>query len=249
VAASYPSSVRVFTTKSNLTDIVDASHPNFLQEEVIAIESTLGVTPGTSTTPNPVNSFTATSTAYTTLVQRLANIETGIVSDSHSQYIRKTSDASNVIVAGSASIKPIVVKGASSQSANLLEFQDSSGTVLSSFGSDGVFSGTATALDLTLNPQAGTAYPLIVTDKNKLITLSNSNPITLTVPANASEPFPIGSQVNLLQTSTGQVTVSPVNGTVTINGVPGLKLRTQWAAATLIKIATDSWVLVGDLSA
>ena len=36
---------------------------------------------------------------------------------------------------------------------------------------------------------------------------------------------------------------------VTINATPGLKLRAQWSSATLIKRATDTWVLVGDLSA
>ena len=43
-------------------------------------------------------------------------------------------------------------------------------------------------------------------------------------------------------------TVKPAGG-VTINATPGLKLRAQWSYATLIKRATDTWVLVGDLSA
>ena len=38
-------------------------------------------------------------------------------------------------------------------------------------------------------------------------------------------------------------------GGVTINATPGLKLRAQWSSATLIKRATDTWVLIGDLSA
>lgn len=45
----------------------------------------------------------------------------------------------------------------------------------------------------------------------------------------------------------GQVTVGGAG--VTINATPGLKLRTQWSSATLIKRATDTWVAVGDLSA
>ena len=52
----------------------------------------------------------------------------------------------------------------------------------------------------------------------------------------------------LLQTNTGQVTVVGAGG-VTINASPGLKLRTQWASATLIKRAENTWVLVGDITA
>ena len=70
---------------------------------------------------------------------------------------------------------------------------------------------------------------------------------TLTVPPNTDVAFPIGSQIRVLQTNTGQCTLTAGAG-VTINGTPGLKLRTQWASATLIKRATDTWVAVGDLS-
>jgi hypothetical protein len=52
----------------------------------------------------------------------------------------------------------------------------------------------------------------------------------------------------LLQTGAGQVTVAGASG-VTVNATPGLKFRAQWSGATLIKRATDSWVLVGDVSA
>jgi hypothetical protein len=70
----------------------------------------------------------------------------------------------------------------------------------------------------------------------------------LTVPLNASVAFATGSQVNVLQTGAGQTTVVAASG-VTINGTPGIKLRTQWSACTLIKRATDTWVAIGDLSA
>jgi hypothetical protein len=65
---------------------------------------------------------------------------------------------------------------------------------------------------------------------------------------NSSVAFPIGTAITILQTGAGQITVVPVSG-VTINSTPGLKIRTQWAAASLIKRATDTWVLVGDLAA
>jgi hypothetical protein len=103
-------------------------------------------------------------------------------------------------------------------------------------------------LTLVQNQQSGTTYTIVVADVNKLVELSNASAITLTVPTNSATPgFGVGDQINLLQTGAGQVTVGGAG--VTINGTPGLKLRAQYSSATLIKRATDTWVLIGDLSA
>jgi hypothetical protein len=72
--------------------------------------------------------------------------------------------------------------------------------------------------------------------------------MNVTVPLNATHAFPTGTQINILQTGVGQVTVVAASG-VTINANPGLKLRSQWSFATLIKRAENTWVLVGDLTA
>jgi hypothetical protein len=103
---------------------------------------------------------------------------------------------------------------------------------------------TAPVINLATNAQAG-SYTLVLTDSYDLVEMSGGG--TLTVPTNASVAFPVGTQINVLQTGASQVTVGGAG--VTINGTPGLKLRTQWSGATLIKRATDTWVLVGDLSA
>ena len=101
---------------------------------------------------------------------------------------------------------------------------------------------------LTTNAQTGTTYTLVLTDANNtMVELSNTSAITVTVPLNSSVAFPVGSQINLLQTNTGQVTVVGAGG-VTVNGTPGLKFRAQWSGASLIKRSTDGWVLVGDVS-
>lgn len=107
--ASYPSSIRVFSTKVNITDIVDASHPNSVQEEVVAIQTTLGVLPATSTTPSASGTFVSTSTAFATLNARLANIETGIVADTHTQYVKKENGAVTTASTSSAVVRNIHV--------------------------------------------------------------------------------------------------------------------------------------------
>ena len=96
MTASYPSSVKVFNTHVNVTEIIDAGHPNTIQEEVVAIQTALGAdtltggSPLTSTAPSPSGTFDATSQTYDSLALRLANIETGIVSDAHTQYATKS---------------------------------------------------------------------------------------------------------------------------------------------------------------
>jgi len=103
----------------------------------------------------------------------------------------------------------------------------------------------------TQNSQTGTTYTVALSDLGALVELSNTNPITLTVPAEATVAFAVGDRIDILQTNTGQVTVvgatSPT--TVTVNGYDdALKLNGKWAAATLIKRATNSWVLIGNIT-
>jgi hypothetical protein len=146
MAASYPSSIRVFTTKTNVTDVVDASHPNSVQEEVVAIQSTLGASPQVSTAPSPSGTFTATSTSFASVNARLGNIETGVVADSHSQYIRKAGDTGNVITPASGTTRGLVIRANASQSAALAEWQNSGGTALASISSTGALNALSVAI-------------------------------------------------------------------------------------------------------
>jgi hypothetical protein len=81
-----------------------------------------------------------------------------------------------------------------------------------------------------------------------MIEVANTSATTITIPTNATVAFPVGTSIDILQTSTGQVTIAGAGG-VTVNATPGLKLRAQWSGATLFKRATDTWVVYGDLSA
>ncbi len=102
---------------------------------------------------------------------------------------------------------------------------------------------------IPLNGQTGTTYTLAEGDAGQLVTLTNAAAITLTVPTNATVPFAIGTQITIAQGGAGTVTVAGA-ATVTVNSADGdLKLRTQWSAATLIKLATNSWILIGDIKA
>ena len=100
----------------------------------------------------------------------------------------------------------------------------------------------------TLNAQTGTTYTLAASDTDKLVTLSNASSITATIPPNSSVSWAIGTSVKFSQLGAGQVTFAPGAG-VTLRATPGLKLRAQYSSAEAIKIATDEWLIVGDLAA
>lgn len=260
--ASYPSQVRVFTTKQNIIDTVDAAHPNSLQEEVVAIENTLGLNPATSTTPNPSNTFNSSSNNFATVTARLANIETGIVSDSHTQYVRKTADGpqSNKIQAGLSTNRALIVQGALNQSAPIQEWQGSGNEILAGITADGTFTGkvlaaniqgsvTAIPADATVE-QKSESFTLALADKNKLFYLVNTSTLTdlvITIPTDSIN-FPVGSQINFVRGQTGNV-VFAATSPASVNATPGLKLRARWSGATLVKVASNTWWLSGDLTA
>lgn len=98
------------------------------------------------------------------------------------------------------------------------------------------------------NAQTGTAYTLVLADAYRLVTMNNAAANTLTVPPNSAVAFPIGTRIDLGQDGAGQTTVAAGAG-VTIRTPETLRLRKQWAKATLIKRLADSWDLEGNLSA
>ena len=106
----------------------------------------------------------------------------------------------------------------------------------------------ATAM-IAINAQTGTTYTTVLTDDGKLITADNAASIALTIPPNASVAYGIGTQLNIMQLGAGVVTITAGAG-VTLRS-NGTKLNTngQYAVATCAKIATDTWVVVGNLSA
>jgi hypothetical protein len=102
---------------------------------------------------------------------------------------------------------------------------------------------------IPLNTQTGTTYTLNINDSGQLVTLTNAAAIALTVPTNATAPFAIGTQITIAQSGAGQVTVAGAVGVTVSASDSATKLRTQWSAATLIKTGTNSWILIGDISA
>jgi len=85
-------------------------------------------------------------------------------------------------------------------------------------------------------------------ERDVIIEISKGSATTLTIPADSTVNYPVGTTLDIIQTGSGQVTIAGAGG-VTVNATPGLKLRTQWSSATLLKRASNTWLVFGDLTA
>ena len=102
--------------------------------------------------------------------------------------------------------------------------------------------------DSTLNEQTVTTYNLVLTDAHKTVIVTNGSAIDLKIPTNSGIAFPIGTRIEIIQGGAGQITIVPSGG-VTVNSSGGkTKLAAQYAVATILKVATDTWYLFGDIT-
>lgn len=106
-------------------------------------------------------------------------------------------------------------------------------------------------IPLTINNQTGTTYTFVLSDGFNLVTANNASGQTYTIPPNSSVAYATGTVLNFIQIGTGQVTISQGSG-VTISSTGATptapKLRVRYSAASAIKVATDTWYVVGDIA-
>jgi hypothetical protein len=119
-----------------------------------------------------------------------------------------------------------------------------SGQVLTAAELDAV----ATAM-IAINAQTGTTYSVVLSDDGKLVTCDNAASISLTIVPNSTAAFGIGTQINIMQLGAGTVTITAGAGVTLRSAGSKLKTDAQYAVATCAKIATDTWVVVGNLKA
>lgn len=100
--------------------------------------------------------------------------------------------------------------------------------------------------DVLLNSQTG-AYGLVLTDRGKFIRITTGG---ITVPANASVAFPVGSVVTVYNHSASTQTIAITTDTLRLAGTTSTGTRTLAVRglATLLKIDTTEWVCSGQVS-
>jgi hypothetical protein len=93
-------------------------------------------------------------------------------------------------------------------------------------------------------------YNLGLADAGQTLLINSTSDVTITVPLNSAVPFAIGQRIDVVRLNTGNVTFAGATVGVTINSKnSNKKIAARYSGATLIKYDTDTWVLIGDLTA
>jgi hypothetical protein len=110
---------------------------------------------------------------------------------------------------------------------------------------------TSPLINLGVNAQTGTSYTTVLADNGRLVTLSNTSPITVTIPPFSSVAYPVGAQLNFSGLNTGTTTFAQGAGvTIVSTGATASApaLRARYSSATAICISQDNWLIAGDIS-
>lgn len=252
LAAADPSQARI----DRICVVVqDAFYGGTANNQVI-FEAITGTPSGSPVPPSePANALTL---ATVTVAAGATSITNANITDTRTRA--QFQDAQ--FTAGATAANTIVVNGISAQTGKGLRINDNTGTQKFAIAIDGTLTfqdgstqTTAATFDpnIVVNTQSGTTYSLVAGDAQKLVTLSNASPITVTIPSNGTAALPIGTQVNIVQFGAGQVTVvgasSPTPVTIRSTGATSTspQLRAQYSSATLLQTSTDNWLVLGDI--
>lgn len=101
----------------------------------------------------------------------------------------------------------------------------------------------------SINAQTGTSYSIVLADVaggRGMLTMNNASANTATIPKNSTLALPLGVPLEIVQLGAGQTTVAGASG-VTVHSSSTLKTRAQYSVIKVTQIATDSWILSGDM--
>lgn len=127
--------------------------------------------------------------------------------------------------------------------------QDGSGNVINQlqyYSSSG--SKWVSLYDAFINSKTA-SYVLQLSDAGKTITVDSASANTVTIPADSSVNFPNGTQINIIQYGAGKTTISASAGVTIKSKYSNKSISVQYAGAYLLKITSNEWLLIGDLTA
>jgi hypothetical protein len=102
----------------------------------------------------------------------------------------------------------------------------------------------------TFREQTGLTYTFAASDAGQVLRTSTAevDPITWTIPTNASVAIPVGTAIGILQWGTGQITVVGASGVTLRSAGSANKTAAQYGRVIAEKVFTDTWVLSGALA-
>jgi len=192
--------------------------------------------------------------AYVFVTDGTVNGQTGWVQhvDDPATFTVGTDDIDVFQFAGAGTVTAGTNVSVSGNQVSVVAAPTFSGLVTASATGVAFSDGTQTKIgvpSITTISQKTDSYTLSnLNERDSIIEISKGSATTLTIPADSTVNYPVGTTLDIIQTSSGQVTIAGAGG-VTVNATPGLKLRTQWSSVTLLKRASNTWLVFGDLTA
>jgi len=106
---------------------------------------------------------------------------------------------------------------------------------------------------LTVNAQTGTTYTAVKADGlNSIVTMDNVSANTFYIPTDATYAFPTGTTLLVYMKGAGVTTITattPATTTVASAGAAsGSPVLARYKSAACIKIAANSWIVVGAIA-
>jgi len=106
---------------------------------------------------------------------------------------------------------------------------------------------------VAINAQTVSSYTAVLADGlNKIVTMDFATANDFKIPTDASVAFPIGTVLNVYVKGAGTTTISAVTpGTTTISADAAVSTAPTLAtkrSASCIKIAANSWIVVGNIA-
>ena len=110
---------------------------------------------------------------------------------------------------------------------------------------------TLVAFDVTADKTAD--YTAVIADQyQQLVSMNKATAVAFKIPTNASVAFAVGTVITVLNKGAGLVTISAVtSGTTTVlsaGAVAASPTVAQYKSAACIKVATDTWYVVGAIA-
>lgn len=190
----------------------------------------------------------ATTIASVYLTQSSASSVYLTQADASSTFLTETNASSTYLTQASATS---VFLSQANASSTFLTQQDASYTYLTQASASSTYltqadaETTYSSKKVTITEQTG-PYTLQLLDQETLIKINVSFNHTLTIPNNDTVEFSIGTRIDIVQFGIGKTLIAGSAG-VNVYATPTAFLRAQYSSATLTKIGTNDWLLVGDL--
>ena len=111
----------------------------------------------------------------------------------------------------------------------------------------GTVNAAALVAPLAINTQTG-SYTLVLADAGKAVLMNVGSANNLTIPPNSSVAFDVGTQIVITMIGAGVTTIVDGSGVTTNSKDNKAAIDGQYASVSLIKTATDTWLVTGALA-